>query len=411
MIRTCPLCYSPRSIPVRTMEYGSGDTQKIVACKDCGLGYASESNPADYGENSSYRFPDAIGTGDTPEDRSRLRGFVELFARVVQDRTAHILDIGCGQGGLLEELRSAGYVNISGLDPSADCVEIARKKGFNVKHGSVPGWSGQVFDVVILNHVLEHLWRINESLSAIHGLIRPEGIIYVEVPDAERYAELVYCPFLDFNHEHINHFTTGTLNYALAYNDFQVRQSGKRTFTLPGGKYPAIYSIAQPDIPEKPLIHGALTKYAAQSSEKLGAMIRGIRNRVDGREVCVWGAGEFSEVFIPALVKAGVQIRQIVDRNPSKHGKVMCGITITPPPPQPDLAVVIASVLNTRSIMRDLGKLPNEVIAAEIPSFKMQAINGEIVVSCERCEQQLDKVPDERTAYCRSGSYGGHTCL
>lgn len=363
MKRNCPLCYSPRSVLVREMHYGSGDIQRVVACRDCGLGYASDSTPADYGENSSYRMPESIGTGGTPEDRDRLKGFVKLFAEVVRDRTPEILDIGCGQGGLLEELREAGYKNIHGLDPSQDCVLLARDKGFKVSHGSIPGWSGGIFDIVILNHVLEHMWDVSASLDAIHSLLRPGGLLYVEVPDAERYADYVYCPFLDFNHEHINHFSKGVLAYALGSNNFQVRKTGDRVFTLPGGKYPAIYAIGQPEPRERPLVHQSLVRYATASEEMLKKKAAAIAAKVGQKPVCVWGAGEYSEVFIPAIVEAGVNVQQIVDRNSSKHGKNLCGVIIEPPPPSQELTVVIASVLNARSILRDLKGLPNEVIA------------------------------------------------
>jgi 2-polyprenyl-3-methyl-5-hydroxy-6-metoxy-1,4-benzoquinol methylase len=362
MIRNCPVCYSPRFILVREMKFASGDIQKVVACRDCGLGYASESTPADYSNQATYTMPESIGAGGTPEDRSRLKGFVENFSKVVVDRKARILDIGCGQAGLLDALRECGYVNAQGLDPSAECVRIAQGKDHKVFHGSIPGWVGNPAEVVILNHVLEHVWNVNDFLAAVHSLITPQGMIFLEVPNAEQYADFVFCPFLDFNHEHINHFTQGTLDYTMACNNFQVKSHGKRTFTLPGGNYPALWCVAQPVMPEKPLIYKSLSQYGDKSEENLNGMAAQYREKIAGRGVCVWGAGEFAEVFIPALIKKGVSVIQIVDRNPAKHGHVLSGVTVTPPPPHPVLPVVVASVLNLPSILRDLQKYPNEVI-------------------------------------------------
>ena len=37
-------------------------------------------------------------------------------------------------------------------------------------------------------------------------LLKTNGVLYIEVPDATAYVEFLYSPFQDFNTEHINHF-------------------------------------------------------------------------------------------------------------------------------------------------------------------------------------------------------------
>lgn len=43
-----------------------------------------------------------------------------------------ILDAGCGTGGLLTALRTAGYRDLTGLDGSADAVAFSQERGLNV---------------------------------------------------------------------------------------------------------------------------------------------------------------------------------------------------------------------------------------------------------------------------------------
>ena len=52
----------------------------------------------------------------------------QAFARVCTDRSAAIVDIGCGTGLVGVELKQLGFSNIDGLDISADMMAIAAEK-------------------------------------------------------------------------------------------------------------------------------------------------------------------------------------------------------------------------------------------------------------------------------------------
>jgi len=61
----------------------------------------------------------------------------EIIARLTTDKTAKILDVGCGTGFVAEELRQKGYTNIFGIDASEEMIEIARRKDVYVGIGKV----------------------------------------------------------------------------------------------------------------------------------------------------------------------------------------------------------------------------------------------------------------------------------
>jgi len=52
----------------------------------------------------------------------------EIVTELNIDKTASILDLGCGTGFVAEELHQKGYTNIFGMDASDEMIEIARRK-------------------------------------------------------------------------------------------------------------------------------------------------------------------------------------------------------------------------------------------------------------------------------------------
>ena len=77
-------------------------------------------------------------------------------------------------------------------------------------------------------------------------MLAPNGLAYVEVPDAMRYVDCLVAPFQDFNVEHINHFSAASLTNALATNGFVVESTIAKTIEAAAGvPYPAIAAIAR----------------------------------------------------------------------------------------------------------------------------------------------------------------------
>jgi SAM-dependent methyltransferase len=94
-------------------------------------------------------------------DPNAIATFAAVAAEVQQrapDRTARIVDAGCGSGQLLQALADAGYRELTGLAYQApDIAGIALHRGIDL---SAAGWAaaiGQRFDVLIATDVIEHL--------------------------------------------------------------------------------------------------------------------------------------------------------------------------------------------------------------------------------------------------------------
>ncbi len=111
--------------------------------------------------------------------------FLDFCARKNYGGGKLLLDIGCGSGTFLHVARCRGFVP-HGLDASARAVEIAGKQyGFPVRRGEIGSkvWDGHQFDFITMFHVLEHLRDPRLGLKFAGGLLKPAGILVIQVPN------------------------------------------------------------------------------------------------------------------------------------------------------------------------------------------------------------------------------------
>ncbi len=94
------------------------------------------------------------------------------------------LDVGCGDGFMVEAMASAGY-EAFGLDISAVAVEEARRLGRSGVHlGTIHDapYPAASFDAILLMSYLEHEHRPSATLSKVKSLLRPGGCVFIKVP-------------------------------------------------------------------------------------------------------------------------------------------------------------------------------------------------------------------------------------
>lgn len=106
-----------------------------------------------------------------------------------------VLDVGCGDGLLLEGLQKQGQVSV-GVDLSEAAVKICTEKGFDVRRidgeHKLPFEAGS-FDTVVALDVLEHLYEPEILLSELHRVART--YVVVGVPNFSSLAARVQVLF------------------------------------------------------------------------------------------------------------------------------------------------------------------------------------------------------------------------
>ena len=124
------------------------------------------------------------------------------------DKTARLLDVGCGSGHLVWWLQNEGYANAGGIDLSPELVEAAVRLAVqNVKEADVRVYLNEEqrlgkYQAILLRDVLEHFQR-DEILSILElcaKCLSPGGILLLQVPNAESpfFGRIRYG---DFTHE------------------------------------------------------------------------------------------------------------------------------------------------------------------------------------------------------------------
>jgi cyclopropane fatty-acyl-phospholipid synthase-like methyltransferase len=166
----------------------------------------------------------AVFLGDAAEPVTRSEWLVrQVIAHAALPSTGRLLDIGCGNGAVLRAFSRAmpGWT-LAGTelsDANREMVErIPRVEALYT--GPLQETPGQ-FDMVSLVHVLEHISHPLELLAAVAGQLKPGGVLFIEVPDAER------NPFDLLIADHVSHFTPATVTALLEAAGYSIAESSQ----------------------------------------------------------------------------------------------------------------------------------------------------------------------------------------
>lgn len=94
---------------------------------------------------------------------------------------ARILDIGCGKGALICSLFNLGFERITGVDKFIK-EEIDHGFGVKVLKKSLPELETNVYDLLIMHHVLEHVDDQIEELTQCNRLLKKNGVLLITIP-------------------------------------------------------------------------------------------------------------------------------------------------------------------------------------------------------------------------------------
>jgi SAM-dependent methyltransferase len=151
--------------------------------------------------------------------------------------TASVLDVGCGGGRWLNTFADAGWQTF-GIEPS---TKVAFKHHREL--ATIP--NEPAFELIILHHVLEHVRRPGEMLQQCASALRPDGWLFVSVPNLSglpHHRDWHYClngkaHLTAYTHEALQHaFARAGLAWHCCLDDPQavveLREGSARTRVL-----------------------------------------------------------------------------------------------------------------------------------------------------------------------------------
>jgi len=253
----CPICGSERSAPYRVVHdlvlRHEGEFQ-LVRCEDCSLIYLNPRPTREEigryyeGDYDNFRYdPHQQPSPSLVKRTERTRRLLAAFRGYPTDeprasklwslpaylvfcaksrnliyptfrRGGRLLDVGCGAGKFLAEMRDLGW-EVLGTDISPEAVTACCARGLEVLEGELSDarLPGSGFDVVTLRHSLEHIHDPLGTLREVRRVLKPGGEVIIEAPNIAGLGARVFGEYW-FALEpprHLVHFTPRTLASAV----------------------------------------------------------------------------------------------------------------------------------------------------------------------------------------------------
>jgi len=155
------------------------------------------------------------------ERRQSLAGVKNITDYLEGLSAGKILDIGCGLGWILSSLGNGWDKH--GIEISKFASKHASQFG-NIYNGSIDEYSGKEFDVIVMNHVIEHLSDPLGALNKIKSFLKPNGIFIIGTPDFDSAASRRYGSNFRLLHDptHISLFSCDSMHRFLRDNGFKI---------------------------------------------------------------------------------------------------------------------------------------------------------------------------------------------
>jgi SAM-dependent methyltransferase len=192
----CPICGSDHTWLYRTdvedLEYFVIPPRDFTMqkCGDCGSEFL---NPRPLESELPPFYPSDYHAYNENHDgvarllvQFRARSRARLYGRLIQSRPGHIFDVGTGDCRHFDELRRFLDLKCAGIEIQPDIAAKGRARGYDVLDGTLEtaDLADHVgrYDIVSMNHVLEHVVYPHTMLERARDLLRPGGHVIGQLP-------------------------------------------------------------------------------------------------------------------------------------------------------------------------------------------------------------------------------------
>lgn len=192
----CNFCGRDETRPVNTgpdLLLGIAGEFKLVQCINCSLIYQ---NPQLEPDELAPHYPDdylPFQEMERPDEQSRVEEMSQNYNMQRQiNKVLHyhstpgkLLDIGCATGTFLGYMQPYGF-ECYGIEPGENAAEFGRQTyGVDILTGTLEdsNFPDDMFDMVTLWDVLEHVADPRETLLEVARILKPNGTLIVSLPN------------------------------------------------------------------------------------------------------------------------------------------------------------------------------------------------------------------------------------
>jgi 2-polyprenyl-3-methyl-5-hydroxy-6-metoxy-1,4-benzoquinol methylase len=266
----CKICAAEaRFVLSVANETGDPPAIETYRCRSCGLVQVGTAlRPAQLERAYAAADPESYykETGRASERKFR-EAADDLLEMTGLAEGGELLEIGCGDGSLLDALRASGVeaARLVGQEQPGQAAEMARSRGFSVfatPYQALSEERPESFDVVVLMDVAEHVPDPLGLFSACRRLLRPGGLLYLHTPFISRLDRLVRAmapwPLLRrfagawergrTSIYHLQNFTPESIRICLdGFEEIAIEQ--RNELSWPIGLYVRIYACQRGGLP------------------------------------------------------------------------------------------------------------------------------------------------------------------
>lgn len=185
---------------LREVMFGTGERFSYATCGDCDT-LQIITIPTDM----SQYYPDEYYSFGAAEKVDTLRRFVRknrlliatMFPRSASSKKTRaslpqwlfkiphlnsrtsFLDVGCGEGALLQQLAGWGFTNLHGVDPFVDAS--VKDRAVTIHKAKLADLTGS-YDVVMMHHSIEHVENPRKQIINALRLLKPDGRLIIRIP-------------------------------------------------------------------------------------------------------------------------------------------------------------------------------------------------------------------------------------
>ncbi|MBN1974702.1 MAG: class I SAM-dependent methyltransferase [Sedimentisphaerales bacterium] len=202
MIKThlvpCNLCGSKNTsfiCKARDRLHGVEGEFNYVKCSECGLIYM---NPQVVPEDIPQLYPSNYAPHHSRNKKKRFGFISELCSYLTSmakirkeiynclDNESRVLDVGCGSGSILNDIRKRTGCQVYGVDISENAVQTAKELyGIDIFKGDIKDstWQDNYFDVITAWQYLEHVNDPNQNVEKMCRLLKNSGWLILGIPN------------------------------------------------------------------------------------------------------------------------------------------------------------------------------------------------------------------------------------
>jgi SAM-dependent methyltransferase len=251
-----------------------------------------------------------------------------------------VVEIASNDGYLLRNFVAAG-IPVLGVEPAANVAEVALAAGiptdvafFGREHAQAIRDRGPGADLVVANNVLAHVPALNDFVAGLAAVLKPEGVVSIEVPHLLRMLEQV--EFDTIYHEHLCYFSLLSARDVLARGGLRVfdveelsTHGGSLRLWASLDARPETDAVERVLAAERAARLDSLDGYAsfaprvARLLEELRAFLREARD--EGRRVAAYAAAAKGNTLLNSAGVTTDESEYVVDRSPHKQGLFLPG--------------------------------------------------------------------------------------